>query len=251
MWSYVIMGHVLKSTLWLGCKMYVCMEKKPLWPVTIFRKTTYECCYNQSSVLLSARTAMCGFDRVGKWSEFAESRESIRINENHENHYKYSDFQASVWFGLDHWGGKTLFLCDFHWLANQSEFFWGQFLVICEPLWIFGGNSQWFTNHSEIFFVVILGDLWITLNFWGAILSDSWCFVNHSEFFLEWFLMICKQLWVFGGADSQWFFMIVDVSQTTLNFLGTILGDLWTTMKFFGAILGDSQTTLNFFCGDS
>ena len=188
---------------------------------------------------------------------------------------------------LDHW--KTLFyviLGDSQWFANQSEIvlgwflvihkplwkhFWGNswwFSVICKPLWKhFWGNSWWFSvickplwkhfwGYSHWFLVILCDSLCLTnqSEFFGAILSDSWWFANHSEWKHFWgdswqFSVILESVWNCLGA-------ILGDSQTTLKtFLGwfsVVLGDShWFTNQSFGVILGDSWTTLKTFLGNS
>ena len=164
--------------------------------IAIFNKCVIAAC--KDSYVVYA----CWFDRVGKWEWFAES---MRIN---ENHYKYSHLCHLV---LDHWRGKTLFLCDSHW-----------FLVILS-------DSQWFLNKSENilgdsqWFSVILSDSQISLKLipidfqqFSVILSDSWWFSNKSEIHSLWFSVIL--------GDSQWFLMILNDSQINLKL---ILSDSW------------------------
>ena len=101
-------------------------------------------------------------------------------------------------------------------------------------------DSQWFTNHSQIIFWVILSDLQISLKlFWAnsqwfsTILSDSQTtlksFLGDSQWFVNQSEIVLAIL-----SESWWFSVILDDSQWFMNQSEIVLG-------LFLMILGDSE----------
>ena len=135
-------------------------------------------------LLLSARTAMWSIQWI--W----QSGKMIMIHQN--NAYQWKSMRITIntlifiylsHLALDHWRGKTLFLCDSCWFS----------MILA--------NSWWFSP--------ILADSWITVK---LILDDSHWFSNQSEIDSHWSLMIL--------TDSWWFLMILTDSQWFLPILG-------------------------------
>ena len=197
-------------------------ERQMLFVIMIYTITNIAC---KDSYMVYA----CGFDQVGKREWFTES---MRITTN------TVIFMHLCHLALNHWRGDTLF------------FIW--FLVICKPLWKhFWGDSQWFSNQSEIVLGAILSDSW----WFSVICKPLW---KHFWGDSQPFLVICEPLWKHFWGNSWWFSVIHE--SIVLGPFSIILSDLGTTENIFGVIcelvwncfwviLGDSQTTLKTFLG--
>ena len=121
----------------------------------------------------------CCFDRVGKWSGFAES---MRITTN------TVIFRHLCHLALDHWRGRTLLLFCFcvilgnsWWFVKNSEIYLRWFLVICKRLEFLWDDSQW---------LMILRDFQKTQISLGQFLMIC----KKNEISLGWFSMICERL---------------------------------------------------------
>ena len=132
------------------------------------------------------------------------------------------------------------------------------FPVICERLWnwfgVILGDSQWFSNHSEISLLnsLLFGNYSdISFGRFLVILGDSHCFTDLSQITLGKFLLLHKPLWnVFevipkGLMVFGWFYVILIDFWKTLKL---VWGDSWwfsviikPFWKFFGLILSNSH----------
>ena len=129
---------------WLfSCK--VC----PIW-----KNAHYSLCISLIAVCKdSYMIYVCGFDQVGKWSGFTESlRITIKaVISRHVCHWLQTieEVRPYCFYGI---------IGDSQWFAvilSDSQ-------TTLKLIW---GDSQWFTNHSDIIFGAILGNLWTTLKF--------------------------------------------------------------------------------------
>ena len=168
-----------------------------------------------------------------------------------------SDSQTTLkWF----WG-------ESQWFANHSEISLGWILVICKPLWKdsginlgdlqtilnisganlddsqiilkwFFGESQWFTNHSEIilwqisWILVDLSDLKIILKwFWG---ESWWILASLSDLQTILKLFCSKSWWI--SVILGWILVILNHSEMILGWIS-----VWTIPKWFWVNLSDCE----------
>ena len=171
----------------------------------------------------------------GLWLWFWPSGKERMIQRINEDHWESLQIQSS-----------SCICAIWPWTIEEVRPFFlsdsWQFSVLHESVWNYFGailsDSWWFANHSE--------------NILEAILSASWWSMNHSENILgvilhnsQWFLMILSDsqisLKLFWG-NSQWFLMIDE--PLWKHFWGN---SLWFSVicksvwNYFGVILGDSQ----------
>ena len=176
------------------------------------------------------------FDRVGKWLRFAES---IRINENYENQYKYNNLIGMCVICL--WTIEEVrpycfyvVPVDSHMILTDSNDSWWFSLILNDS-----HGSQWFSlilSNSHDSWTILSDSHWFLLIFCNSHLfsNNSWWFSNNSWWFsaiiiiLKWFSVLLMIL-----SNSQTIFSNSDGFPGLLNnssWFSMILGDFWVIL---------------------